>query len=253
MYSLAALAAGLHWTICVRPPIDPSQAVRLLRYRFDSADQVTRHFHVATGRVLLFYPSLATLRPGEPVILDVAFTLSDQHCPVRGTVIGRDNEMQHVGSWLEFSAYGLVSSLNGATTNPRRRLRRFPTCTVVNVERGERMPVVGKLVDVSMGGGRLSGLSYKVSAGDVVTLNLFSSARSLAARVLWMRGPEAGIQFIKPTSVERAAVAQLVEAAADRFVNADEARHPSACRCQEGYSVIEPPLPRAAHRRSVAE
>src|SRR4051794_31632531 len=115
--------------------------VRLLRYRFDSVPQVSRHFHVASGRVLAFYPCLLPLSAGEPVLLDVSFLVSDEHCSLRGSVVGKENGSQYVGWWLELSAHGVVSSLKDMSAGTKRRQRRFPTDALINLERGEGMPV----------------------------------------------------------------------------------------------------------------
>lgn len=104
-------------------PLRASYAVEcavLPRYRFDSTEQVSRHFRLATGRVVLFYPAALPLRYGEPVILDVTFGASDQHCPLRGTVLAKESASQSVGLWLEFAAHGLVASLRSAGVSLRR-------------------------------------------------------------------------------------------------------------------------------------
>ena len=230
-----------------------SGSVRLLRYRFNSTIQVSRHFHVTTGRVVLFYPTPLALRPGEPVILDVTFADSEQDCAVRGAVIGKEAGNQYVGWWLEFAAHGLVASLQTATTRPKRRQRRFPTEVVVNVERPEAVPFVAKLVDVSLNGGRITGLSLKPSVGEQIRLSLFSRDSGLpgiSGRIAWTRGGDLGIGFKQPAPIERATIRSLVNDAREHLLAAYEASHPSFCRCAEGYTVLEPPLPRVAHRQT---
>ncbi|HUJ25324.1 MAG TPA: hypothetical protein VLW85_04845 [Myxococcales bacterium] len=76
--------------------------LRLLRYRFDTLEQVSRHFHLVNGRVVLFYPGLALLKSGEPVLLEVAFLASEHCCEVRGTVMGKEKGGRHAGWWLQF-------------------------------------------------------------------------------------------------------------------------------------------------------
>src|SRR3954463_9660837 len=115
-------------------PPQPTGPVRLLRYRFDSVEQASRHFHVVSGRVVLFYPSLLALRPGEPVLLYVSFINSEQHCRVSGVVIGKDAGGPYAGAWLEFAAHGIVESLQNAVASGKRRQRRYPTDIVINVE-----------------------------------------------------------------------------------------------------------------------
>src|SRR3954469_20928014 len=104
-------------TVVQRTP--PASSLRLLRYQFDSVAQVSRDFHLSNGRVVLFFPSLHQLTPGEPLLLDVSFLDSDQHCPLRGTVLGKEGSTtQYLGWWLEFTAHGLVSSLRNTLATP---------------------------------------------------------------------------------------------------------------------------------------
>ena len=229
--------------------------MRLLRYRFDTVAQVSRHFHLANGRVVLFYPTLLALTSGEPVLLDAGFADSEQHCVLRGTVLGNDGSARYVGSWLEFTAHGLVASLRSTLATPKRRMRRFPADLIVNLQRAEGMPVVGKLVDVGFGGARIAGVGLKTSAGDKVRLSLFSrdsGAPAIAARVAWARGAEIGLEFIKPSPAERATIGALTDQARHALASAYEATHPVFCSCLSGNAVAEPPLPRAAHRQTAS-
>lgn len=224
--------------------------MRLLRYRFDSPRQIPPHFHPVNGRMLLFYPSLLALRPGVPVILDVSFIASDQHCVVRGAAIGREAGNAYAGSWLEFGA-GIASSLRAATVHARRRQRRFPVETLVHVERGRGLPEMARLVDVGLGGGRLRGLSRKVAAGDRLRFSLPSgepAALEVPVRVAWVRGAELGFEFDHASRAERSAIGALVEEARHKLSGAYEATHPTFCRCGDGEPVPEPPLPRSVHR-----
>jgi len=228
-----------------RPP-------HLLRYRFDSVDQVSRHFHVAAGRVVFFFPTLLQLQPGDPVILEVTFTASEQTCSVQGSVIGTEAGTS-IGWWLEFTAHRLVSGLQSAAAAPKRHHRRFPVEVLVNVDRAEGMPVIAKLVDVSTGGARLAGLSLRAAVGDTVRLSTFSNESGrrplAAAHVSWIRNGEAGLEFRRPQPSERAAIAALVEQARQKLASAYEVSHPAACKCVEGHAVLEPPMPRSVYRQ----
>lgn len=229
----------------------PSSSVRLLRYRFDTVAQVSRHFHLTSGRVLLFFPALAPLSPGQPVLLHATFPNSDQQCIVRGAVFGKDLSGQFAGCWLEFTAQSVVSSLRSTLATPKRRLLRFPTEVLVSVERPEGMPLLGKLVDVGMGGARIARVGARTTAAQNVRLSFFargSGARTITARVAWVHGPEIGVEFVRPTPSERTVIAALAEDARQRLADADEAVHPMICRCLEDSAVAEPPLPRAALR-----
>ena len=207
------------------------------------------------GRVVLFYPGLSLLRPGEPVRLEVAFIASEHHCEVRGTVMGKEEGGRHLGCWLEFPAHGLVGSLRSAMAASKRRQRRFPAETVVNIERGGRVPVLGKLVDVGLGGGRVGGVSMQAATGEPVRLLLFRrdlATHELRARVAWIRGSEMGFAFGRSSPAEERAIVALVREARRRAELAHEATHPQSCACLLRNTVDEPPVPRTAYRQASA-
>jgi hypothetical protein len=251
--------AGGAWiaTSC-RVPTHPHQATAtkspVLRYRFDSAEQVARHFHVAADRVVLFFPSPQALSAGESVILEVAFKSSDQHCMLRGHVLGKDAVIQPPGWWLEFSARGLVSGLRAASVAPKRRQRRFPTQALVNVELPEGVSLVARLSDVCASGARMVSAALHCAKGDRLRIALYSGnalpTSSVAAVAAWVRGSEVGIQFQPASGLERRAIDALVDDARQGVLAAYEFAHPAICECMNGGAVIEPPLPRSAHRRT---
>lgn len=223
---------------------------RLLRYRFDSGQQVRHHFHASGGRAVLFYPAPVPLQPGEPVILDVGFTASDQHCAVRGSVLGC--EIGGGGSWLEFGGSGVASDLTRAAAARLRRHRRFLSGTVLRVRCGDDGPVMARLVDVSLGGARVAGATFNSLPGEKVWLSALSAAAApavIAGRMAWSRGNEAGVEFSHLSPVNRAAVAALVDEARQRAGAAHEALHPVICRCAQGDAPFEPPLPRVLYRQ----
>ena len=237
----------------VRQRDRPIETVRLLRYRFDTVEQVPRHFHVVPGGVLLFYPCLLALVPGEPLLLDVSFIASDQHCPLRGKVVGKETSGQYAGAWLAFPAAGLVNSLRSAAATPKRQQRRFPADVVVNVERDQGMPVVSRLLDVGAGGARLARGAISALPGDRVQLSLFSRDTGgpvVRATVAWIHGSDIGVEFQKPSPSERAAIALLVGEAREKLVDAYEATHPTFCRCLDGERAAEPALPQLTHRQT---
>jgi hypothetical protein len=226
-----------------------SRSPRLLRYRFDSSEQVARHFHAAAGRVVLFYPTLLRLEAGEPVILEVAFARSEQRCILQGSVLAPESAAPYA-SWLAFSAQGVVAGLRSAAAIPKRGHRRFPTDLVIELRPAAGPPFVSKLLDVSAGGGRLAGSSFTPSTGERVQLGFYSSVDrmsvTVAAEVAWARAGEVGIRFPHPSPAERLNIAGLVERFRKNLLSAHEAAHPGICKCMEGRAVVEPPLPRSA-------
>ncbi len=235
----------------VRQRTLPPGSVRLLRYRFESAEQVHHHFHVVQGKVVLFYPCVLSLRPGDPVLLDVTSASSEQHCSLRATVIGSESGGGHSGSWLNLVATTALA-VRGALLHPKRRQRRFPTDLLVTVAHRAGMPVVGKLIDVSLGGGRISGISINVTTGDRLHLSVVAQQTAvldITARAAWVRGSDIGVEF-KPSPGTRGALAELIEASRQALAQAYEATHPSFCQCLDGKAVADPPLPRSVHRQT---
>src|SRR5437870_10564619 len=74
----------------------------LLRYRFDTQEQLQQHLHVVDGRGILFFRDpKSQLATGNPVILEVLFGAGQQQSLLRGQVLGRDVGKGE-GVWLEF-------------------------------------------------------------------------------------------------------------------------------------------------------
>lgn len=220
---------------------------------FDSPDQVRRHFHVFSGRVVVFFPSALPVRQGEPVVLDVSFTASDQHCVLRGNALAL-GAGEALGSWLEFSAHGLVAGLESAAATAKRRHRRFPTNLFGSVERAGGMPAVCRVLDVAMGGARLSGVSFQPRVGEPLGLALFGSESGKASgEIAWVRGREVGVRFVRHVAAQRFAVSTLVDVARQHLAEAVEVAHPAVCRCTQGAALVEPALPRSAYRSTAIQ
>jgi hypothetical protein len=228
----------------------PRPRAEILRYRFDGADQLRRHFHSIDGSVLFFYPANLKLAQGEPVLLEIGFTNSDQHCALRGNLHSREAGAFR-GCWIEFSMAGLVEGLHAASLSPKRTFRRFAMDLVVQAERTEGMPVVCRLLDAGMGGARIAGLPGRTQPGDELSLSLFGSGalRLGRIRVVWTRQGESGVQFLKNGAAARAAIAHLVSSAQAQRQATAEQHHPAACACTRGGDVAAPPIPRAVYRR----
>lgn len=229
----------------------PSKSAARLRYRFDSTDQLKRHFHQQEGRMMLFFPGGA-LAEGQPVVLDVSFTNSDQSCALRGRALG--NEQGRVpGIWLDFSLAGLVAGLAEASRSHRRRHRRLP-CDLMLTLLLPGGPELSRMTDLSLGGARLVGFNARVAPGTEVRLTPFGQVAQTpldTGRVCWARPGDLGLRFQRADGQARAAVARLVESVQVEWRDAQEAAHPSLCACENGGPAFEPALPRAGFRRSV--
>lgn len=228
----------------------PSKSAARLRYRFDSTDQLKRHFHQQEGRVMLFFPGGA-LAEGQPLVLDVSLTNSDQTCSLRGRALG--NEQGRVpGVWLEFSLAGLVAGLAEASRSHRRRHRRLP-CDLMLTLLLPGGPELCRMTDLSLGGARLAGFKTRVAPGAEARLTPFGQVAQTpldTGRVCWARPGDLGLRFQRADGQARAAVARLVESVQEEWRDALEAAHPAVCACANGGPLFEPALPRAGFRKS---
>ena len=120
---------------------------------------------------------------------------------------------------------------------------------MVRVQTARAINSVGRLIDVSFGGARIAGVAADVMAGDQISLGELGGPTCIGARVVWARKGDLAIEFIRTDPVSRAAAMKLATAATERWARARTLFHPAACRCESGGAVLEPLLPRAAHRR----
>lgn len=224
-------------------------AARLLRLRFETIDQVRRHFYPVGGRSLVFFPAVLGVRQSESVVLDVSFAGSDQHCLLRGVTMA-PAESDSLGRWLEFPGDSVVATLYSAAQSARRKNRRHPTDLLASVKRGDDVPSACRILDVGMGGARLSGAPFTAQPGEMVRLSPFGpgALSGPGAQVIWTRGSELGVRFSGVGTIQRTAVAALVELSRKHSELALEVPHSRICRCAEGGPVVDPPLPPSVRR-----
>src|SRR5437588_11833559 len=86
--------------------------LRLFRYRFDSSRQLERHLHTMEARTLLFFPTAAELRSGDPVVLEVSFDADHPRSLLRGRVEAVE-QGQFSGAWLEFATLDTLVAATG--------------------------------------------------------------------------------------------------------------------------------------------
>ena len=215
----------------------------LLRYRFDSLDQLKAHLNVLTGgRSLFFYPSPnAEGAGGDRVLLEASE--GEQQMLLRGTLLSRVEG----GLWLDFPD-GRLARWLGAGSVVGRHQRRLPTDLMVDVH-GE-VHRLGRLLDVSLGGGRLVGVPG-LSAGSGVSLKLVSQLAGVPpelghAQVVRVVPGEAAFRFVRSDPATRLAATKLFEAVRARWAAAPEIVHRPQC-CVAGQ-VLAPTTPRVVAR-----
>lgn len=220
-----------------------------MRFRFDSPAQARYHVHLVEGRQLLFFPDpFVDVRERQPVLLELAFTGSEETLIVRGEVHSIDSGGA-IGAWLELYSMRLLDGLSIATARPRRTFRRLTTDFLVRVERPGRPSAMARLADVSAGGARVAGAGGIWGAGEDLFLTDTAGGPRLRGRVVWARDGELALAFDRADATTRRNAVRLFDSALERWRTAREARHPGACDCLSGGALLEPLLPRSAHRR----
>lgn len=223
-------------------------APALLRYRFDGFWQARRHVHVLEGRQLLFFPHLQpNLRDGQGVVLELCFNDSDQTAQAAGTVHSVETSGVR-GAWLELFSLRLLEGLGQSMDKPRRKHRRLAADAVMRLERPGAMGSIARLADVSSGGARLVGVSGMWRAGTEIFLSELKGP-PLRGTVIWAREGQVALSFARADAQTRKGVQRLLDGAVPAWSKAAEARHPAGCGCGVGGTLVEPLLPRAAHRR----
>jgi hypothetical protein len=207
----------------------------LLRYRFDTLEQLKAHLNVLTGgRSLFFYPSRhAQGEGGDRVLLEVSE--GDQQMLLRGTVLSRVEG----GLWLDFPD-GRLARWLGARAAVARHQRRLPADLMVDVRGDVRR--LGRLLDVSRPG---------LTAGNLVNLKLVSQLADVPlelgqAQVVRIVPGEAAIKFVRSDAATRQAATKLFEAIRARWAAAPETVHRPEC-CVGGQ-VLAPTMPRVIAR-----
>lgn len=216
----------------------PLRTEVLLRYRFETFDQIRNHLHQQEVRSVFFFRDPALTAEGnDRVVLELS--AGDQQMVLRGIVLTRDNG----GVWLEFADSRLARRLSDGDVAARRQ-RRLPMDLLVELR--SRTARVGRLLDVSMGGARLGGVQG-LAAGMVVDLRLLTPLPDVPASlgradVIRAGENEAALRFIRSDPPTRVAVTRLFDAARKAWLTAPEVIHPAGCCI--GNIVSEPPLPR---------
>lgn len=215
----------------------------LLNYRFSAPEELTHHFHVSDGRTLFFFrePHL-NLAGGSKVLLSCSLEQLHQVIIVRGSVVGR-MDGSHPGLWLEFADTRVARRLSSNGLRDRKQMRLG--CDVMVEIHKFHQPFLGRLVDLSMGGARLAGIS-DLSPRDQVELRLVSPAAGWPTtmglvEIVRLDRNEIGVRFLRNNAESRMAITKLLAAIQQAWASAPTAEHPAIC-CKNGQ-FLEPALP----------
>jgi hypothetical protein len=216
-----------------------------LRYRFIDLQQARAHVHDAGGRAVFFIPDgKLCFLPDAPVCISFTFDAGEVPRLLHGRVAAA---VDGAGTWLELVDTRPLRDL-GATGAARRSVRLG--CHAAVEARSEQRIASGHLLDVSIGGARLSGIEG-FAPGDRVELRLLSPDRLTFhdlsyAQVMWNTNGQMGVQFDRSDIVGRHAVTRLVAQNEQLWGSAWEGLHPpSGC---DGHCAIQPPPPRLGQR-----
>jgi hypothetical protein len=225
------------------------QPERLIRYRFDTVGQARQHVHVREGRQLLFFPDpFLDIRDGQPVMLEVSFTTSEQTLIVRGEVHSLETGALR-GAWLELYGIRVFEGMQIACGFPRRTHPRLPSDILVRAEQPDRPASMARLADVSAGGARIVAAGGKWCEGQEILITEMAGGPPLRGKVIRTRDGEVAIHFQRSDATTRRNAIRLFEQAVQRWSVARDTRHPAACGCSRGGALYEPLFPRAAQRR----
>lgn len=220
-----------------------------MRYRFETWAQARQHIHLIGRRQLLFFlDPFIDVGDGQPVLLELCFTTSEQTITARGQVhsVERGNLR---GAWLELFSSRLFDGMQIAPAAPPRRHRRLPTDIVVRAGRPGRPPSMARLADVSAGGARVLSAGGRWTVSEEIVLTDLAGGPPLRGEVIRARDGDFSVQFQRNDATTRRNAMKLVETVMQRWNEARETRHPLSCGCGRGGALFEPLLPRSASRR----
>jgi hypothetical protein len=219
------------------------RATTRLRYRFSNLEQARAHVQAPEGHWLFFYrDDKLRLLPWAPVCVEFRF---DDGAPARLLHGFAIDSLEGSGTWIELlDPRAILSAARYTRESPRWG------CNLDVEIRAEGRVEAGRLLDLSTGGARLSGIS-RFSPGRAVELRLLSddrlTFRDLSfGRVAWSQGSERGVQFDSNDAIGRSAVSRLVTEVESQWRRTWESVHPHFCCRDEGVVTPEAPrLPRA--------
>lgn len=214
----------------------------MMRYRFDSFEQVARHLHVVDNAALLFVRDQKKAgTPSGRVLLALDIRESGQETVVRGEVVARA-EGGLPGSWLQLSDLRLARRLREPGGFRSRRAGRVSGDQLLQLRSASGNQLVAQLLDVGEGGLRVRG-ARGLLHGDEYAVRLLGlpalKSELGLARVVRADAAEAGLRFVKPGNPQ---VASYVKSLQDAWTRAVEIDHLPDCCASRG--PIEPSMPK---------
>lgn len=220
----------------------------LLRYRFGDLAQMHNHLHVVDGRTLFFWrDDKAALQGTSRVVVEFSFNNSEQVSTLRGAVLSRieGGDRGNLGLWLEFPDSRLARKADlGLAAIAGRKQRRLGCDLLVEIKVGDAV-VMGRMIDVSLGGACIGG-TFGLRNGVETVLRLLAPDKefpSLLGRAEVVRSErDVAVRFVRTDPVARVASSKLFQSVQQAWQKALELSHPPVC-CSGGGQVLEPRLP----------
>lgn len=214
----------------------------MMRYRFDSFEQLARHLHVVDNAALLFMRDQK--RSGGPfgrVLLALDIRESGQQTVVRGEVVARA-EGRLPGYWLQLSDLRLARRLREPGGFAARREGRVSGDQLLQLRSDAGHQLVVQLLDVGSRGLRVRGARGLVEGEtfSVRLLGLLAQRADLGrAEVVRVDAPEAALRFETAGNPQ---VLSYVKSLNEAWGRAPEMEHLPGCCDRRG--PIEPSIPK---------
>jgi hypothetical protein len=231
-----------------------TRVTTLLKYRFGDLTQMNNHLHVIDGRTLLFYRGgRVKLAGGQRVVVELSLVSSEQVTALRGAVLALEGDTSS-GVWIEFPDAKLAKRIaqGGASAITSRSQRRVGCDLMVELKYGD-LPLLGRMVDVSMAGARIVGAAGLMRNADVELriMGALPPMPAIVGRAQVARSESSGdigVRFLRSDANARVNSGKLFQAVQQAWNKAPELSHSPLC-CQNG-TVLEPPLPRLRTTRA---
>lgn len=210
----------------------------MIRYTFDTVQQLSRHLRQVDNTVLLFVRNATAATKGTKVLLELQIRAGAERTVVRSEVVARSGGSSP-GAWLQLSDPRLAERLRDPDALLGRRDRRICVDQPVLLQRDEGQQMA-QMLDVSAGGLRVKG-GGGLRLGDLVLVQLVGARRfdsTLgAARVERLDRGGAGLRFVQGTPAALAYLKGLEEA----WAKADAVEHQAGCCAGGGLAEPMPP------------
>jgi PilZ domain len=220
------------------PEVMLERGTMLVRYRFDTLEQLAQHLHVMPAATLLFLPEprIANARV-RTVLVELSVRETRQQTVVRGEPVAQALDAPP-GAWLELSEHHLPRLARPPGPFMARRDQRVSGNQLLKLRGQFGEQVIAQLLDLGAGGLRVRA-PRELMTGDIYLVRLLDVPPSRAdlgpAQVVRVRGGEAGLRFVAPGTIQ---VMRYIGSLRESWLRAQDLRHHPRC-CVEGG----PPAP----------